>query len=178
LTLLAHQLEMKRPMIEEKFSHAFAQLGVSVHDVSVSALAAAVIALGVVLLMELRCMLRLRRVVDNQLGRVFEQLDLLRFETQQLLEGQQAAQPRQAERAATTAPSPAVAAPPPATSAVKAPVSPAGAPGPIYQNAAAMAASGLSGRQIAERLGLAAGEARLLASLAQARARRAEPAGA
>jgi hypothetical protein len=52
------------------------------------------------------------------------------------------------------------------------------APGAVYQNAAALAASGASSREIAERLGLAAGEARLLSSLAQARARRNEVASA
>jgi hypothetical protein len=60
------------------------------------------------------------------------------------------------------------------TSASAAPVAPAA----VYQNAAALAASGASSREIAERLGLATGEARLLSSLAQARARRNEVASA
>ena len=61
------------------------------HDASVTALAAAVVTLGVVIMLELRSVLRLRHVLDQQLSRVFEQLDLLRFETHQLLEGQPAA---------------------------------------------------------------------------------------
>jgi hypothetical protein len=48
----------------------------------------------------------------------------------------------------------------------------AGRPGNVYQNAAVMAATGVPTREIAERYGLASGEARLLSSLAQARARR------
>jgi hypothetical protein len=172
-------------MIADKFSHFFAQLGLSVHDISVAALAAAVILLGAVLLMELRCVLRLRGVMDSQLGRVFEQLDLLRFETQQLLEGQQSVMPTPAERAAhgadSAAPAPPWAGPvalPPAAALRTTPTVPATTPGPVYQNAAALVASGASSQEIAERLGLASGEARLLSSLAQARARRAQAAGA
>lgn len=143
-------------MIAEKFSHLFA--GLSVHDISVSALAAAVITLGVVLLMELRSVLRLRKVVDGQLGRVFEQLDLLRFETQQLLEGQQALQsPRPVANAMLTpAEQPAHGA---EGTALALPVLVPAVPAP----AAAVRTSG---------------EARLLSSLAEARARRAQAAGA
>lgn len=196
-----------------KISFDFAQLWPHLHDLSVAALAAAVILLGAVLLMELRCVVRLRHIVDNQLGRVFEQLDLLRFETQQLLEGQQSggsAQPALATvpaqvvpaRAAASAAASKAAASPPLASAVPAaaapprpltagqlslpsaaatvaaPAVPSLLPGAVYQNAAALAASGASSREIAERLGLASGEARLLSSIAQARARRPEAAGA
>ena len=44
------------------------------HDVSQTALAAAVLTLGLVILLELRSFARLRRSVDINLGRVFEQL--------------------------------------------------------------------------------------------------------
>lgn len=155
---------------EQRFTHAFAHLGLSVHDISVSALAAAVIMLGVVLLMELRCVLRMRQVMDNQLGRVFEQLDLLRFETQQLLEGQRSLESRDAPVVLEIAPA-AVAAP-------------LGAPAPRPQTHAAIN-DATTGALAAVSAGsvrptppparaVTAGEARLLSSLAQARSRRAE----
>ena len=56
-----------------------------IHDVSQAALAGAVLTLGLVILLELRSIKRLRRLVDGHLSRVFEQLDLLRYENQQLL---------------------------------------------------------------------------------------------
>jgi len=58
------------------------------HDLSQAALAGAVLTLGLVIMLELRSIVRLRRLVDGHLTRVFEQLDLLRFENQQLLEAQ------------------------------------------------------------------------------------------
>ncbi|HEX4052047.1 MAG TPA: hypothetical protein VHY19_14325 [Steroidobacteraceae bacterium] len=157
-------------MFEERFTHAFAHLGLSVHDISVSALAAAVITLGVVLMMELRCVLRMRQVVDNQLGRVFEQLDLLRFETQQLLEGQQSIELRDtaavaivrgAGRAPLVTLSPPVLSPHSAATASAA--TPAAARTTVTAETARPSARGFT-----------AGEARLLSSLAQARSRRAE----
>ena len=57
-----------------------------VHDVSIAALAAAVVTLGCVMLLELRALAALRRNVDAHLARVFEQLDLIRFDHVQLLE--------------------------------------------------------------------------------------------
>jgi hypothetical protein len=57
-----------------------------VHEISQSALAAAVATLGLVILLELRSISRLRRAVDGHLTRVFEQLDLLRSDSQQVLE--------------------------------------------------------------------------------------------
>jgi uncharacterized protein YoxC len=119
------------------------------HDISVSALAAAVLSLGVVIMLELRSVLKLRQVVDGNLARVFEQLDLLRFESQQLLEGQQLIEARVPHRAMTPegravtvqAPPQALQVPPVAAPAATAPAT--------------------------------VGEARLLSSLAQARARRA-----
>lgn len=144
-------------MTGEKF-HLFAHLTLPVHDISVGALALAVIMLGVVLLMELRAVLRLRSVVDGQLGRVFEQLDLLRFETQQLLEGQQALQ-----------------APGPAANAIRAP---AQRPAPGTEAAALALPVLVPSVQPPAVLVRTSGEARLLSSLAEARARRAQAAGA
>jgi hypothetical protein len=116
---------------------------------------------------------------------VFEQLDLLRFETQQLLEGQQSGSATPPRVSVAPAPSaqaapaaPDAATPRPSLSVVTSAGAPPMAPGAVYQNAAALAASGASSREIAERLGLAAGEARLLSALAQGRARRIEAAGA
>jgi hypothetical protein len=99
-----------------------------IHEISQSALAAAVAILGLVILLELHAISRLRRAMDKQLARVFEQLDLLRSQNQHLVE----------------VPAAAVQAPaaPPAPVAVAAYSAPMGG-----------------------------GEARLLASLATARAR-------
>ena len=118
-----------------------------VHDISVSALAAAVVPLGVVILLELRSVLKLRHAVDNSLARVFEQLDLLRFESQQLIEGQQLIEARAQAGAASTA----------------------------WRAEAAVRTQGQAQIQAGDTRAAApatAGEARLLSSLAQARARR------
>jgi hypothetical protein len=189
--------------IGTEVTHGLSWLWQHLHDASVSALAAAVVTLGVVLLMELRSVMRLRHVVDRNLSRVFEQLDLLRFETQQLLEGQQSleASGRPGAATASTTPPATVSSPalvpgravvptlvPAAVAAVAAvAAAPALVASPVaaipmassnaYQNAAALAVGGASSREIAERLGLATGEARLLSSLALARARRAAAAG-
>jgi hypothetical protein len=115
-----------------------------VHEISQSALAAAVAILGVVILLELRSIARLRRLIDGHLTRVFEQLDLLRFDSQQLVAAsERAAVPQASQAASTAAPS--------ATTAVTTPASPAAAGYPAPA--------------------LGAGEARLLAALAAARAR-------
>ena len=50
------------------------------HEVSQTALAAAVLTLGLVILLEIRSFARLRRMMDINLARVFEQLELLRGE--------------------------------------------------------------------------------------------------
>ena len=153
------------------------------HDVSQSALAAAVLTLGVVILLELRSVLRLRHAVDSNLARVFEQLDLLRFENQQLMESQAQLQTglQAAPVRAAVQPSPqgigstSAGAPAPGELVpVRSMTHPGNGAGNAYQNAAALAAGGVPAREIADRCGLAAGEARLLSSLAQARARRAE----
>ncbi|MGA2023884.1 MAG: hypothetical protein ABSH23_03905 [Steroidobacteraceae bacterium] len=123
-----------------------------IHEISQSALAAAVLILGLVILLELRSIARLRRTVDIQLQRVFEQLDLLRLESQHA----QPLEPAQSLRTLSPMPTlPAVR-----TAATASPVP------------ADKQADELSARQ-----GLGAGEARLLASLAAARARLARPVG-
>jgi hypothetical protein len=78
-----------------------------VHEISQSALAAAVAILGLVILLELRSIARLRNLVDEHLTRLFEQLDLLRFDGQQTAEiNQRAAAPAKRTASATA---PAVA---------------------------------------------------------------------
>jgi hypothetical protein len=123
-----------------------------VHAISQSALAAAVAILGVVILLELRSIKMLRRALDAQLGRVFEQLDLMRFENQQPVRVDSRV-PQQ---------------PPPVPASSSTPLLGANA----YAAAAALASTGMRPEEIAQRCGLAAGEARLLASLAAARSRR------
>ena len=126
------------------------------HEISQSALAAAVVTLGLVILLELRSIKLLRRSVDNSMGRVFEQLDLLRFDQQSETD--------------TAQPSVVRAAMP--ASAASAPVAAAPAAGNAYAAAAALASTGMRPEEIAQRCGLGAGEARLLASLAAARGSR------
>jgi hypothetical protein len=123
------------------------------HEISQSALAAAVVTLGVVILLELRSIKLLKRSMDNNLGRVFEQLDLLRLE-------QQPEDGAQRDSAAARAPAHAGG-----------PVAAPAAAGNAYTAAAALASTGMRAEEIAQRCGLAAGEARLLASLAAARTR-------
>ena len=77
-----------------------------VHEISQGALAAAVATLGAVILLELRSIARLRRTVDAHLTRLFEQLDLLRFESQQLAESQARHQPQSTRTAVTVATAP------------------------------------------------------------------------
>jgi hypothetical protein len=155
------------------------------HDVSQTALAAAVLTLGLVILLELRSFARLRRSVDINLGRVFEQLEMLRAESRQLLEAQAKAAAREApvvtpaklalaerkmvERSLVvpSAVEPPVVEPTALDFVVAPPIDTN-----AYLNATTLAAHGLTPEQIAARSGLPAGEARLLASLATARARR------
>jgi hypothetical protein len=118
-------------------------------------LAAAVVALGLVIMLELRSIVRLRRLVDNQFARVFEQLELLRHENQQLL----AAQPT-ARRPSATEPTPAAAP------------KPAAAPAAVAQRQFAFDRSVPSREVPAPASAATTGEVRLLASLAAARARR------
>ena len=161
------------------------------HEVSQTALAAAVLTLGLVILLEIRSFARLRRMMDINLSRVFEQLELLRGESRQLLEAQAQAALRAAAAVAPAKPALVeretlerpLAVPP---TLERAPVEPTAldfvvAP-PIdtnaYQSATTLAAHGVKPEEIAARSGLPAGEARLLASLAAARARRDEAAQA
>jgi len=137
------------------------------HEVSQTALAAAVLTLGLVILLELRAIARLRRSMDSGLARIFEQLDLVRSDTQQSLE---------AQTYAGIAPAPAappVCAPPAGRPVAEDPVAQAPATN-VYTSAATLASHGLRPEEIATRCGLPAGEARLLASLASARKRRAQ----
>jgi hypothetical protein len=154
------------------------------HDVSQTALAGAVLTLGLVILLEIRSFARLRRMVDINLGRVFEQLEMLRAESRQVLEAQAQAAARLApvviERQTLERPlaaPPALERPAVEPTALDFVVAP-----PIdtnaYQNATTLAAHGVKPEEIAARSGLPAGEARLLASLAAARARRDEAAQA
>jgi hypothetical protein len=127
------------------------------HEISQSALAAAVVTLGIVILLELRSIKLLRRSMDAHLGRVFEQLDLMRFD-------KQPDDTNTGESLQARAPAPVTA------SATASPVG-----NNSYAAAAALASTGMQPEEIAQRCGLAAGEARLLASLAAARlGRRAE----
>jgi hypothetical protein len=83
-----------------------------VHEISQSALAAAVAILGLVILLELRSIARLRSLVDGHLTRVFEQLDLLRLGSQQLAETNETAAAPATRIASTAATAPAYAQPP------------------------------------------------------------------
>jgi hypothetical protein len=155
------------------------------HDVSQTALAAAVLTLGLVILLELRSFSRLRRSVDINLGRVFEQLEMLRAESRQMLEAQAQAAVRVApvmapakhalaERQTLERPL-TPAAPVAGALAESVPLDFVVAPATdnnAYHNAGTLAANGMAPAEIAARGGLPAGEARLLASLAAARARR------
>ena len=58
------------------------------YDYTLAALATAVLMLGVVTILELRTVVKLRRSVTRDLERVFEQLDLLRFESNAILDNQ------------------------------------------------------------------------------------------
>ena len=96
---------------------------------------------------------RQRNVVKADLARIFEQLDLLRFDAQQT--------------------DTAALSPVPSTSAVNADLK--GGIGDYYA-AAQLAARGSTAAEIAERCGIVSGEARVLVALQQARIRRVEAA--
>src|ERR1700691_4100093 len=159
------------------------------HDVSQTALAAAVLTLGLVILLELRSFNRLRRSVDINLGRVFEQLEMLRAESRKMLDSQAVAQ-AQAEAAAlraapVVAPArplarerqtmerPLAAAPPIERPAVEPTALDFVVAPPIdndaYLNASTLAARGLTPEEIAARCRLAAGGAHLTVSLCAGR---------
>lgn len=117
-----------------------------VHELSQSALAAAVAVLGCVILMELASIARLRRAMDSRLQRVLDQLDQLRSENQRLMEAHERASGGDSRALAPPAAESAVMAPAPTL------VVPAYTPPP-----------------------LGSGEARLLAALSAARARLERP---
>jgi hypothetical protein len=129
-----------------------------IHDISQAALAVAVATLGVVILLELRCVVKLRRAMDCNLGRVFEQLDLLRFEIQQLGEAQPYAR-------VVRSPAARVLSEVPQAGAVPASKSEHSTPTTTSTTALAPPAAQSAANS---------GEAKLLASLAAARARRAD----
>lgn len=146
MTAITHALQLGTQTLSQS-ARPLADLVMPwVHDVSIALLAAAVVTLGCVMLLELRALAALRRGVDAHLGRVFEQLDLIRFDHVQLLEAH--ARIAAAMAAATSVPAERVVT---ATS------------GPTSTTTSAALAPPT----------IAAGEARLLASLAEARARRA-----
>jgi hypothetical protein len=128
-----------------------------IHDISQGALAAAVLALGLVMLLELRSLSRLRSTVARDLGRVFEQLDLLRFDSQQIIEVQTSAPPPQ----------------PPVVQPRLAAISTDNA-GDLAR-ISRLAAEGVAVKEIADRCSLPAGETRLLLALQTAQTRRAAP---
>jgi len=150
------------------------------HDMAVAALAAAIVLLGTAILLELRSVLRLRHAVDRNLARIFEQLDLLRFESQQLLEQHQSASlaPMQAAAPATAAIARSPVAPSRAATAPASATPPSSAAQPRLPSARIDApGAGAPLRELGQRHALSSGEARLLSSLAAARARRGAAAG-
>jgi hypothetical protein len=125
------------------------------------ALPASLLLLAASLLLLTLALARQRRQHGGDLARIFEQLDLLRFDAQQ----------------AAAAPASVVPFAPPArstaASAVAAPAGAAAAYGASdYYAAAQLAARGSSAVEIAGRCGIVNGEARVLVALQQARARR------
>ena len=140
-----------------------------IHDVSQTMLAGAVVALGLVIMLELRSIARLRRLVDGHLSRVFEQLDLLRYENQQLLEAQPPVRgPPAAPRMAAAPKSPQSLSPVAVASA-------AASPRVAAQSAATLDRPTPHPEVPAPAPAATTGEVRLLASLAAARARRELP---
>jgi hypothetical protein len=140
-----------------------------VHEISLAALAAAVVTLGLVILLELRSIAQLRRSVDAHLQRVFEQLDLLRFETQQRGEAVSAPVQRPPRLPAPQAPALQQALP------ARAPnIAPPTLSGALPKGSAAPRAASVEEDYGGGRA-LGAGETRLLASLAAARARLLRP---
>src|SRR5579862_8089417 len=86
ITALTHSLQHGTASLAQPTSRLADSIVPWVNEYAIAALAAAVITLGCVMLLELRALAALRRNVDAHLGRVFEQLDLIRFDHVQLLE--------------------------------------------------------------------------------------------
>jgi hypothetical protein len=147
------------------------------HDWTQLALASSVAMLGIVVALEIRAFTRLRHEVARDLARIFEQLDLVRFETQQLRE----LQPRAAAVPVATlrtgsAPRAPIERPAPRAPGERGILAAAPDLAPqsrdSYSEAARMAADGAQAPEIAAKCGLAAGEARILVGLQAARSRR------
>ncbi len=124
-----------------------------IHAISESALAAAILILGLVIMLELRSIRSMKRNLDTHLARVFEQLDLLRLDHSSRAESDNT----------RIVPLPTAAVTPVPLSSLN---------DNPYTAAATLASSGMSAEEIARRCGLAAGEARLLASMAAAKSGR------
>lgn len=136
------------------------------HDVPQMALAGAVAMLGVVIWLELRSSKQLRRSVDINLGRVFEQLEKLRAESRQMLDAQAQAMAQQtAERPATRAAQGEKTERPLASPESERPMIEPSAVDFLVAPPIATSAAGTPATDVP------AGEARLLASLAAGRAR-------
>jgi Protein of unknown function (DUF2802) len=149
------------------------------HDWTQFALASSVMTLGLVVALEVRAFTRLRHEVTRDLARIFEQLDLVRFETQQLRElpvrpaSASVAALRPVERSTPRAPLERAAQRAPGERGILSPA-PELAPQArdSYSDAARMAADGAQAHEIAMKCGLATGEARILVGLQAARSRR------
>jgi hypothetical protein len=149
------------------------------HDWTQLALASSVMTLGVVVALEVRAFARLRQEVTRDLARIFEQLDLVRFETQQVREApvRPASAPvaalRSVERGTPRAPLERTVQRAPGERGILAPAPELAATSrDSYSDAARMAADGAQAHEIAMKCGLAAGEARILVGLQAARSRR------
>ncbi len=127
-----------------------------------AALPAGLLALALALLVLSFTLRRGHRAHRAELARIFEQLDLLRFDTQQAAACSAAPQDTTGGASADSALLAAVMAREPQL------VSGAG----DYYAAAQLAARGSSVAEIANRCGIVSGEARVLVALQQARARR------
>ena len=130
-----------------------------------AALPASLLVLAVSLCLLSGVLRRERRALQAELARIFEQLDLLRFDAQQA--GPAATPAAAAEPAPAAAPQAAAL---PAAFLLRSTVQGAS----DYCAAAELAARGSSAAEIADRCGIVNGEARVLVALQQARARRAQ----
>lgn len=114
-----------------------------------------------------RALRRTRALIRADLARIFEQLDLLRFDTQQAAVAAPATAPATATATATAVP----CEPPVLFRAGPRDADSRGGVGDYYA-AAQLAAHGSTAAEIAARCGIVGGEARVLVALQQARARR------
>ncbi len=131
--------------------------------IQAGALPASLLLLAVGLVLLIGALRRSQRTLQAELARIFEQLDLLRFDAQQLAAGT-------AAPAAT--PGVGVAREAALAAAVMARETDIVSGAGDYYAAAQLAARGSSAVEIANRCGIVNGEARVLVALQQARARR------